>query len=189
MRRALCVGIDQYRIEPLTGCVNDAERMKAVLEKHHDDSPNFDCKALKAPLGLRDDLVTRVILREHIQRLFKDPADVALFHFSGHGTVNDLGGFLVTQDASRYDEGVAMNDLLNALPFQIRARKCPRIQQYLANIFGKRVSVPHPEVQHLVPPKEKAFQVQRRESMIQPGHPLGHTVVVGVFGLERKLEQ
>src|SRR5260370_3658261 len=112
MRRALCVGIDEYEFGPLNGCVNDAERMKAVLEKHHDASPNFECKILTAPQGGHKDIVTRAILREYLQRLFRDPADVALFHFSGHGTVNNLDGFLVTQDAKKYDEGVGMGDVL-----------------------------------------------------------------------------
>src|SRR5580704_17044755 len=112
MRRALCVGIDQYAFGVLNGCVNDAQRMKAVLERQQDGSPNFDCKTLTAPLGRRNDLVTRTILRDHLQRLFKDPADVALLHFSGHGTINNLDGYLVTQDAAQYDEGVAMGDVL-----------------------------------------------------------------------------
>jgi hypothetical protein len=44
--------------------------------------------------------------------LFRDPADIAVLHFSGHGTVNDLDGYLVTQDATKYDDGVAMADVL-----------------------------------------------------------------------------
>jgi len=114
MRRALCVGIDEYGFGELSGCVNDAQRMNAVLEKQQDGSPNFDCKTLIAPKGASDDIVTRTILREHLQRLFKDAADVALFHFSGHGTINNLDGYLVTQDAKQYDEGVAMGDVFNA---------------------------------------------------------------------------
>ena len=38
--------------------------------------------------------------------------DVALLHFSGHGTVNNLDGYLVPQDAENYDEGVSMTDVL-----------------------------------------------------------------------------
>lgn len=83
MRRALCVGIDEYGFGALNGCVNDAQRMKAVLERQQDGSPNFDCKTLTAPQGGGDDIVTRTILRDNLQRLFKDPTDVALFHFSG----------------------------------------------------------------------------------------------------------
>jgi hypothetical protein len=111
MRRALCVGIDEYEFGQLAGCANDAQRMRAMLSTHQDGSPNFDCRTLIAPQGQKG-LVTRGVLREHLQRLFKDPADVVLFHFSGHGTVNNLDGYLVTQDAARYDEGVAMSDVL-----------------------------------------------------------------------------
>jgi len=112
MRRALCVGIDQYGFEPINGCVNDALRMTAVLEKHQDSSPNFDCRTLVAPRGGSDHTVTCAVLADHIEQLFKDPADVALFHFSGHGTINNLDGYLVTQDAKKYSEGVAMSHVL-----------------------------------------------------------------------------
>src|SRR5215467_13488594 len=122
MRRALCVGIDEYQFGPLNGCVNDAQRMKAVLEKQQDGEPNFDCRTLLAPKGGGNDAVTREKLREYLQRLFKDPADVALFHFSGHGTINNLDGYLVTQDAKTYDTGVPMSDVLK-LANQSKARE------------------------------------------------------------------
>src|ERR1700733_13308569 len=112
MRRALCVGIDEYEFGSLDGCVNDAQRMKAVLEVQQDGSPNFDCKTLLAPRGVAKTSATRTKLRENLVLLFKDPADVVLFHFSGHGTTNDLDGYLVTQDAMKYDEGVRMSDIL-----------------------------------------------------------------------------
>ncbi len=112
MRRALCVGIDQYEFGQLSGCVNDAQRMKAVLERHQDGSPNFDCRVLIAPQGAGNDAVSRSGLRDYLGRLFGDPAEVALFHFSGHGTINNLDGYLVTQDAKKYDEGVPMNEVL-----------------------------------------------------------------------------
>jgi len=44
--------------------------------------------------------------------LFSKRADIALFYFAGHGTANNLGGYLVTTDAQRYDEGVPMGDVL-----------------------------------------------------------------------------
>jgi caspase domain-containing protein len=112
MRRALCVGIDEYPFGALQGCVSDARRVDAVLQRNGDGSKNFDSKVLIAPTGGDANIVTRTILREHLERLFKDPADVALLHFAGHGTVNNLDGYLVTQDAKRYDDGVAMGDVL-----------------------------------------------------------------------------
>lgn len=113
MRRALCVGIDEYPSGPLRGCVSDATRIDAMLRTHHDGSPNFETRSLLAPAGCVPTTVTRAVLRENIERLFAVEADVALLFFAGHGTVNNLGGFLVTQDSTRYDEGVALADILN----------------------------------------------------------------------------
>ena len=112
MRRALCVGIDQYGAGPLQGCVSDATRMATALSRNEDQSPNFDCRQLIAPIGGPLDIVTRAVLREQLHHLFRDPAEVALFFFAGHGTVNNLGGYLVTQDAAHYDDGVALGDVL-----------------------------------------------------------------------------
>lgn len=112
MRRALCVGIDHYPFGPLQGCVSDAERLAATLRRHESGAPNFDIRVLTAPDGGRVDVVTRSILRAAIDDLMKHPADVALFSFSGHGAENNLGGYLVTQDADRYDEGVPMADVI-----------------------------------------------------------------------------
>lgn len=111
MRRALCVGIDDYEFGALSGCVNDAKRMNVLLRRHHDNLPNFDAKTLVAPPGTKN-LVTRATLREQLHLLLDDPADVALLHFSGHGTFDNLDGYLVTQDAAKYDEGIAMSDVL-----------------------------------------------------------------------------
>lgn len=105
---ALLVGIDHYPRAPLTGCVNDATRMEALLRTHHDGSPNFHCRSL---VSSQMD-VTRPVLRKEVEGLFAKPADVALFFFAGHGTANNLGGHLVTRDAERYDEGVPMGDVL-----------------------------------------------------------------------------
>jgi hypothetical protein len=38
---------------------------------------------------------------------------MGLLYFAGHGYVNELGGFLVTPDHKRYDEGIDMNYILN----------------------------------------------------------------------------
>ena len=110
MRRALLVGIDNYPRVPLKGCVKDIKRVRELLIKHQDQdsSPNFDCEVLLSPEGK----VTRPLLRNSLQKLFADKANVALFYFSGHGTRNNLGGYLVTQDTERYDEGVSMTEVL-----------------------------------------------------------------------------
>lgn len=108
VKLALLVGIDDYPTSPLAGCVNDATRMHDLLCCHYDDTPNFDCKKLVAPT----DKVTRVTMKQSVENLFKLQADVVLFFFSGHGTANNLGGYLVTQDSRKYDEGLGMADVL-----------------------------------------------------------------------------
>jgi len=108
MRRALIVGVDDYPGAPLRGCVNDATSLTEVLKRNEDGSPNFDCKLITSPPFA----VTRASLKENVTRLFEHEADVALFYFSGHGTANNLGGYLVTPDAQQYDEGVPMQDVL-----------------------------------------------------------------------------
>ena len=108
MRRALLVGIDDYPSEPLAGCVNDARAMERLLSRHHDGSVNFDTQLLTSD----EQRVTRPRLREAIESLFADPAEVALLYFSGHGTENDLDGYLVTSDVALYDEGVSLGDVL-----------------------------------------------------------------------------
>jgi uncharacterized caspase-like protein len=108
MRRALLVGIDDYPSAPLTGCVNDAEAMERLLGRHDHGGVNFDTQLLTSD----QERVTRARLREAVDELFADPAEVALLYFSGHGTENDLGGYLVTSDADLYDEGVSLSDVL-----------------------------------------------------------------------------
>ena len=115
-RRALIVGIDNYP-DPhqLHGCVNDAKRLEKVLSRHHDGRLNFQCEVLTSlPQGL-----TRPLLRQKVTELFRTPADVAFLHFSGHGTSNSFGGYLVTTDFCDFDVGIPMTEVLamaNASP-------------------------------------------------------------------------
>jgi hypothetical protein len=49
---------------------------------------------------------------DNLVELFAQPADVALFYFSGHGYKDDVDGYLVTEDASTHTAGVSMTELL-----------------------------------------------------------------------------
>jgi len=108
MRKALIVGIDDYPSQPLSACVHDATSMSAVLERNGSGSPNFDVVLLVSP----GDSVTRSSLKHAIDELFRGDPEVALLYFSGHGFISNTGGYLVTPDAARYDEGVSMDDVL-----------------------------------------------------------------------------
>lgn len=109
-RRALLVGIDNYdNVTKLKGCVNDVRAMQALLERHEDKSPNYECQIL-----VTDDTqqVTRRVLKEKWNQLFENFTGDILFYFSGHGTPTSVGGYLVTQEGDLIEPGLAMNDLI-----------------------------------------------------------------------------
>ena len=109
MKRALVVGINDYPFNPLTGCVNDANTIGTILESNGDGSPNFSVKLMTSPSSV----ITRAALREAIDHLFSGDPEMALLYFSGHGLLRNTGGYLVTTDVKKYDEGVSMDEVLN----------------------------------------------------------------------------
>ena len=108
MRRALIVGIDGYNQAPLSGCVNDAEAVDAVLKRHGTGSPNFETLLRISP----PDSLTERNLRSAIRQLFETSCDTALFYFSGHGLISSGEGYIVTTDAELDDEGIQMTEIL-----------------------------------------------------------------------------
>ena len=106
MRKALVGGIDNYSQCPLRGCCNDADEVAKLLSCNDDGSPNFAVK-------LQKNISTKAILRKHIEECFSGDADVALFYYSGHGHIDNVGGYLVTPDFTNYDYGVSLQDVLN----------------------------------------------------------------------------
>lgn len=118
-RLALLVGIDGYSRSPLAGCEADALAVAELLGRNADESANFQSRTLVA----RDGAITRAVLRQGLQELFgKHDADCLVFFFAGHGSRNDSGGFLVTQDGTQNDEGVPMAEVIR-LANACRARE------------------------------------------------------------------
>lgn len=105
MRKALVVGINAYPKSPLYGCINDATAVGDLLETHADGSRNFDVQ-LEVNVG------SRSVLRTEIVKLFRGSFETVLLYFSGHGFINELGGYIVTPDSKRYDEGILMDEIL-----------------------------------------------------------------------------
>ncbi len=108
MRRGLIVGIDHYDSAPLEGCINDANKIYNLIKNNEDGTPNFDCKKIISS----ENKIGKTTLQEDIEKLFQGEADAAFLYFSGHGTSNNLGGYIVTPDAKKYNEGVSMSDIL-----------------------------------------------------------------------------
>ena len=108
MRKALVIGVNDYPSSPLKACVNDALAMSNVLETHGDGSPNFEIKLMTSAGGP----IRKSNVKAAIESLFSGDSDIALLYFSGHGFLNSTGGYIVTQDAQQYDEGVSMTEIL-----------------------------------------------------------------------------
>lgn len=105
MRKALLIGINNYKNCPLKGCINDAIETSSLLERHSDGKKNFDVQLVR-------DIATKGEVRSKIKELFKGGNEIELFYFSGHGYINELGGYIVTPDYVQDDWGVSMNDII-----------------------------------------------------------------------------
>lgn len=105
MRKALVVGIDSYAQCPLHCCCNDAKCIEQVLSCNGDGSPNFDVKLIT-------NISTKGHLKELINECFSGNTDIALFYYSGHGYIDNTGGYLVTPDYAEHDYGVSLQEVL-----------------------------------------------------------------------------
>lgn len=112
MRKALIVGINYYGGDnDLSGCVNDAYNVKNVLERNADGTLNFDINLMTATD--EETIITKNILKDNIENLFSGDPEIALFYYSGHGYIESTGGYLVTSECQRGDDGLDLNNLMN----------------------------------------------------------------------------
>lgn len=112
MRKALIVGIDHYdQIGSLSGAVNDAHTVKTVLERHADGTLNFAQPKLMTATG-PDSAVTRTQLREAVEELFRDNAEISLLYFAGHGYIDGAGGFICASDCTVGHDGLSLLDVM-----------------------------------------------------------------------------
>jgi len=120
-RRALVIGINDYRDQPLAGCSNDARAVAELLSYNADGGPNFETRLLVSP----ETDVTRVVLMDAVEALFTSDAETVVFYFAGHGILNPEtnSGFLVTTDGNRGAWGLNLADLVN-----LANKAYPRIQ-------------------------------------------------------------
>lgn len=121
MRKALVIGIDDYPLSPLHGCVNDAITIGSLLETNGDGSPNFAVRTITS----NDGPVTSAVVYKALSELFQGDAETALFFFAGHGIINQdtNAGFLVTQDGQKPAWGIGLNEVIN-----FAANAYPRIK-------------------------------------------------------------
>jgi hypothetical protein len=102
VRRALCVGIDEYVAKPLAGCLADVESWSRSLKK-----------AGFAVTRLLNQSATRAGIVESLERMIRESSagDVLVFHYSGHGTkVPDFDGDEAGGDTPNTDEALIPYD-------------------------------------------------------------------------------
>lgn len=112
-RKALLVGINEYEKHELKSCINDVNELAPLLEKNEDESPNFEVEKL---LNVEDSAT----LLKRIEALFapdeKNPLDVALFYFSGHGTFISDGQIILPYNLANKESlfyyGIKLSTLL-----------------------------------------------------------------------------
>lgn len=111
MRKALCVGIDSYKyVDDLHGCVDDASSVKSVLERNGDGTLNFDVKLMSATS--EKTYICKADLRDAVENLFNSESEIAVFYYSGHGSIDSIGGYLCTSEINRPDEGLSLDDIM-----------------------------------------------------------------------------
>jgi hypothetical protein len=82
VKRALVVGIDDYKGSPLTGCIADANAMALLLERNEEGARNCDVRNATSSGGV----INRVHLRTLLRDLFDNSrGSELLFYFAGHG--------------------------------------------------------------------------------------------------------
>lgn len=108
MRKALVIGIGNIEDMKLEGAINDANAIATTIATNGDGSPNFHVKLIT---DIKNK-VNKSDLKGLIKDLFEGEHETALFYFSGHGLLNNLGGCIVTSDCKNNDEGILMDEIL-----------------------------------------------------------------------------
>ena len=82
-KRALFIGIDQYKRNPLDGCVNDVEMMRDLLTGEKFAFPKPSNTAL-----IKNSRATRQGILDAFDKLIDDtqPDDIVVIHYAGHGS-------------------------------------------------------------------------------------------------------
>lgn len=112
MRKALAIGINTYPwLGSLSGCADDAHSIVDILERHEDGRLNFDVGTLVA--SDTDSMVDRETLRDRIIALFRDPAEIALLYFAGHGGQSEGNGYLLSSECRSPSSGLAFEELIH----------------------------------------------------------------------------
>lgn len=108
-RKALLIGVNNYdHVSSLRGCENDVEMMKEVLLSHDKGDPNFSIA--------QEVNSSNQGIQKAVKSLLSRSSTHVLLYFSGHGFVNEEGGYICGRDTPENGVGVSMkwlNDVIN----------------------------------------------------------------------------
>ena len=100
-KQALVVGIDHYAVSsPLKYATNDANEFAAALAM---PEYNFDTQTVLNGDATADEL------KASLSALLKNPAEIKLFFFAGHGYSDGEGAYLATADDLDSNRGVSLD--------------------------------------------------------------------------------
>lgn len=140
MKKALLVGLEyKGTVFELCGCKNDVDNLLPLFKYNEDRSKNFDVKIITDEKRA----VKRATLKKEIESLFKENSedmDTILFYFSGHGYLDNCGGYLVTSDAEKYSEGLEMEYILNTIKHSHARNKVIILDCCCSGAFGNKDS-------------------------------------------------
>lgn len=140
MRKSLIIGVDYYsKVNSLSGCVNDAYSVKSVLDRNSDGTLNFSTNLKVA--SNENSTISRIELKTLVKELFKDDCSIALFYFSGHGYIDNTGGFLLTSDCEYGDDGFSLDMLLKFANESKAKNKIIILDCCHAGFMGKTTSI------------------------------------------------
>ncbi len=101
-KKALIIGNDNYLNAPtLGGCINDSVSIEDLLKHNEDGTGNFSTR--------RKNDLSNYQMKDEIESFLSRKSSYALIYFSGHGYINDKGGFLCGIDARKGHAGISMN--------------------------------------------------------------------------------
>ena len=141
MRKALAVGVDYYeKVACLTGCVNDALAVKAVLERNADGTANF-ATPRTITSSSSGDLLTKASLTDAVRELFAGSPEIALFYFAGHGYIEDTGGYLCAGDCRDGDDGLPLSSVMTFARDSRAKNKVIILDSCFSGVLGNRSSM------------------------------------------------
>lgn len=131
------MGLNYRDSQKLNGCISDAKKIEKLLKYESDGEKNFDVRLITD----ENNQITTRTLKKEIENLFKensDNMDTILFYFSGHGYLNQYGGYIVTSDSKTYDEGVPMSYIMTVLTHSKAKNKVIILDCCYSGNFGSK---------------------------------------------------